>query len=146
MKLRQYADDMTLLGTNENSLKHSLKEISKFTAVAGPKLNMDKTEILVTGEYKNVTSFCDKKVTKSVNCLGIEVGHDAELCEKINWANKIEKIQRLLIQWKKRHLAIFGKIIVIKTLALSQIIYSATNTHIPDYVIPRLNTIVYNFL
>ena len=146
VKLRQYADDMILLGTNEISLKHSFKEISKFTAVAGPKLNMDKTEILVTGEYQNVATFCDKKVAKSVNCLGIEVGHDLELCEKINWANKIEKIQRLLIQWKKRHLTIFGKIIVIKTLALSQIIYSATNTHIPDYVIPRLNTIVYNFL
>ena len=145
VKLRQYADDMILLGTNEISLKHSFKEISKFTAVAGPKLNMDKTEILVTGEYQNVATFCDKKVAKSVNCLGIEVGHDLELCEKINWANKIEKIQRLLIQWKKRHLTIFGKIIVIKTLALSQIIYSATNTHIPDYVIPRLNTIVYNF-
>ena len=146
VKLRQYADDMILLGTKEISLKYSFKEISKFTAVAGPKLNMDKTEILVTGEYQNVATFCDKKVAKSVNCLGIEVGHDLELCEKINWANKIEKIQRLLIQWKKRHLTIFGKIIVIKTLALSQIIYSATNTHIPDYVIPRLNTIVYNFL
>ena len=79
---------MILLGTNENSLKHSFKEISKFTAVAGPKLNMDKTEILVTGEYQNLASFCDKKVTKSVNCLGIEVGHDVELCEKFNWANK----------------------------------------------------------
>ena len=146
VKLRQYADDMILLGTNEISMKHSFKEISKFTAVAGPKLNMDKTEILVTGEYQNVATFCDKKVAKSVNCLGIEVGHDLELCEKINWANKIEKIERLLIQWKKRHLTIFRKIIVIKTLALSQIIYSATNTHIPDYVIPRLNTIVYNFL
>ena len=146
VKLRQYADDMILLETNEISLKHSFKEISKFTAVAGPKLNMGKTEILVTGEYQNVATFCDKKVAKSVNCLGIEVGHDLELCEKINWANKIENIQRLLIQWKKRHLTILGKIIVIKTLALSQIIYSATNTHIPDYVIPRLNTIVYNFL
>ena len=132
VKLRQYADDMILLGTNENSLKHSFKEISKFAAVAGPKLNMDKTEIPVTGEYQNVASFVTKKVPKSVNCLGIEVGHDAELCEKINWANKIEKIQRLLIQWKKRHLTIFGKLIVSKSLALSQIIYSATNTLILD--------------
>ena len=67
----QYADDLILLGANENSLKYSFKEISKFTVVAGPKLNIDKTEILVTGEYQNVASFCDKKVTKSVNCLGI---------------------------------------------------------------------------
>ena len=126
---------MILFGINDNSLKHSFKEISKFTAVAGPKLNMDKTEILETGKYKNVTSFCDKKVTQSVNCLGMEVGHDAKLYEKINWANKIGKIQRLLIQWKKRYLTIFGKIFVIKTLTLSQIIYSATNTLISDYVI-----------
>ena len=44
---------MILLGTNESSLKHSFKEINKITAVAGPKLNMDKTEILVTGDYQN---------------------------------------------------------------------------------------------
>ena len=36
--------------------------------------------------------------------------------------------------------------LVVVKYALSQIIYFATNTHIPDYVIPRLNTIVYNFL
>ena len=54
---------------------------------------MDKTEILVNGEYQNVATFCDKKVAKSVNCSGIEVDHDLELCEKNNWVNKIEKIQ-----------------------------------------------------
>ena len=53
---------MILLGTNEISLKHSFQEISKFTAVAGPKLNMDKTEILVTGEYQNVASFYTKNL------------------------------------------------------------------------------------
>ena len=40
---------------------------------------MDKTEILVTGDYQKLALFCKKKVTKSVNCLGIEVGHDVEL-------------------------------------------------------------------
>ena len=73
---------MILLGTNESSLKHSFKEISKFTAVAGPKLIMDKTENLVTGNYQKFALFCEKKVTKSVNCLGIEVGHDVELGKK----------------------------------------------------------------
>ena len=62
VKLRQYADDMILLGTNESSLKHSFKEINKFTAVAGPKLNMDKTEILVTGDYQKFALFCEKKL------------------------------------------------------------------------------------
>ena len=71
---------MILLGTNESSLKHSFKEINNFTAIAGPKLNIDKTEILETGDYQKFASFCYKKVTKSVNCLGIEIGHDVELC------------------------------------------------------------------
>ena len=46
VKLRQYVDNMILLGTNEISLKHNFKEISKFTAVAGPKLNIDKQKLL----------------------------------------------------------------------------------------------------
>ena len=57
---------MILLGTNESILKHSFKEINKITAVAGPKLNMDKTEILVTGDYQNFALFCEKsyKISK----------------------------------------------------------------------------------
>ena len=62
---------MILLGTNENTLKCSFKDISIFSAVAGPKLIIDKTEILVTGEYQNVASSCDKKVTKLVNYLKV---------------------------------------------------------------------------
>ena len=53
---------------------------------------MDKTKTLVTGDYQKFALFCEKKGTKSVNCLGIEAGHDVELCNKINWENKVEKI------------------------------------------------------
>ena len=63
-----------------------------------------------------------------------------------NWTEKIVKLQNTLETWKKRNLTIFGKITIIKTLALSKIIYSVMNTHIPPDTIPKINKLIYNFI
>ena len=39
--------------------------------------------------------------------VGIYFGHDKEECEKLNWENKIEKMNNLLLLWSKRNLTIF---------------------------------------
>jgi hypothetical protein len=45
--------------------------------------------------------------------VGIYFGHDKEECEKLNWENKIEKMNNLLLLWSKRNLTILGKILII---------------------------------
>jgi hypothetical protein len=36
--------------------------------------------------------------------------------ERLNWENKIEKMNNLLLLWTKRNLTILGKILIIKAL------------------------------
>ena len=76
----------------------------------------------------------------------INVGHDKSVCNAKNWTEKIDKLDRTLSQWKNRHLTFFGKVTILKTLGLSQIIFSAQNTTMPDNVIEDVTKIVYKFL
>ena len=78
----QYADDIVLTLSNENSLKNCLSIIATFSKIAGPVLNVNKSEIIGTGKYKHIPEICNIKTTQIANCLGIYVGHDKNLCEK----------------------------------------------------------------
>ena len=146
IKLMQYADDTILICTDETSLESALVEIHKFSQLAGPRLNKHKTEAIGTGTYKHRNIICGIEIKTNIKCLGINIGHDKDQCRKHNWDDKIDKIDNLLCQWKKRHLTLFGKITVIKSLALSKITYSVLNTHSPNYVVKQLNTLFYKFI
>ena len=71
--------------------------------------------------------------------MGIYFGHKIEELEQLNWEKKIEKLENLLKQWKKRYLSVFGKITVLKSIALPVITYTASMITTPKYIIKRLN-------
>jgi hypothetical protein len=93
-------------------------------------MNKDKTEGLWIGKLKH----CKDKVggikwtDKPVKTLGIYFGHDKEECERLNWENKIEKINNLLLLWTKRNLTILGKILLIKFLIVPIFTYVASDS------------------
>ena len=45
-------------------------------------------------------------------------GNNKEDCEKLNWENKIDKMNTLFFSWGKRNLTILGKIMIIKALVI----------------------------
>ena len=96
---------------------------------------------LATGKYRNCHEICGIRVDSNVRCLGIYVGHDKSVCNAKNWNEKVDKLDRTLSQWKNRHLTFFGKVTILKTLGLSQIIFSAQNTTMPDNAIEDVTKI-----
>ena len=66
--------------------------------------------------------------------------------EKLNWDTKIDKLQRKLTKWNARQLTFYGKITLIKSIGISQLIYNASCLEVPDYVIKRVDKILYAFL
>ena len=58
----------------------------------------------------------------------------------------MEKLAEILKSWKKRKLTIFGKVLVLKVLALSQVIFNATVLPIPFGTIGKINEIIYQYL
>ena len=109
IKILQYADDLILTLANEESLVIFLK-------IGGPALNINKFEIIGTGQYKTLNEVGNIKTTNNANCLGIYVGHNKTVCNQKKWYDKIEKLQSTLTTWSKRNLTIFGSVTIIKAL------------------------------
>jgi len=51
---------------------------------------------------------------KPIKSLAIYFGHNDEECQKLNWENKIEKMNKLFCMWGKRNLSIQGKNLISK--------------------------------
>ena len=64
----------------------------------------------------------------------------------MNWGNKINKLEKLLCQWKQRKLTMFGKVVILKSLAISQINYYLNILEVKEDVIKKLESIFYSFL
>ena len=65
---------------------------------------------------------------------------------KLNWETKLEKKQRLVDNWRKRNLTIIGRVLIIKTLLISQIVHLIMFCSVPKYVVSKLEKIIYQFL
>ena len=67
-----------------------------------------------------------------VKILGIYFSYDDKMNDHYNFNVKTQKLQTHLDIWSSRSLTLFGKVLIIKSLGLSQILYSASNTNVPN--------------
>jgi hypothetical protein len=147
--LTQYADDGIIMVSNAMSVKQALSTVKEFSNVAGPKLNMNKVEGIWLGTLQNSMP-CNyegiKWTNEAVRCLGVYVGNNKAQCNKLNWDEKIHKVKRMVLQWKRRNLTMFGKVVVIRTLLLPIVTHCATVLDPPESFISELNVILKNFI
>ncbi len=150
IKLVQYADDSTLFLRHANELKEAIKCIEVFGSMSGTELNRSKCEGLWLGSSKYKQKGCTlhdiRWPTKPIRSLGIYIGHDTKECYKLNYDDKVANIDNVLNQAAKRNLTLFGKVYVIKSLALSKIIYISMCLSIPDKVVKEIDQIIFRFL
>ena len=149
LKLLQYADDTTFFVADKDSLEVILKELDMFGKVAGPKINKEKTAMLWVGKKENRWNLSDMELTWEedvIRYLGFYITGSSPIACKANWENKLDKMQRLLDNWRKRNLTIFGRVTVLKTLALSQIIHLLMFHTVPNVIMKKINKMFYRFL
>ena len=148
--LSQYADDMSLFLNGEDSIKPLFNCINKFSSLAGPKLNLEKTEGLWLGPLKQLQQDCSlfniKWPNKPIRSLGIYVGHNKTECYELNWEKKLKIIENSANIWSLRKLSFIGKVHIIKSELISKMIYTASILPIPDGIISKLNKIIHKFL
>ena len=137
IKIVQHADDSTLLLRDKNSIKEAINSVKIFSEITGLKLNIDKTEGIWTGSLKDnekiYYNICFDKDT--IKCLGIYIGNDKPKCEEKNWESKLKNFEKILESWKRRKLTLFGKVQVINSLAISQLVYNFTLLNVPGDII-----------
>ena len=151
--LSQFADDTVLcLDGEENSFKAAINTLENFSSISGLKINNEKTQIMWIGSRKNsnMKYMRDRNYTWDpgiIKILGINFSTDLDSIFEINYKGKLTQIETLLRTWQKRNLTPFGKITIIKTLAIPKLLYLFLNLpDPPQSFIKQLEDIIYKFL
>ena len=148
VRISQLADDATLFVNSVDSGNNAMQEVLKFGEYTGLKLNFAKTKILPLNIDINETRCINNLewTQEPITYLGVVLCMNDGDFNRLNWSVKIEKIKRITEFWKMRNLTYYGKVIIIKMLLLSQLIYLGTCYTIPTKYIKELNKIVFSFL
>ena len=86
------------------------------------------------------------KWTVGARYLGIYITNDARQTNDVNFKEKLNNINELINLWTLRKLTLKGKIQVINTLILPQILYPATVLHMPEVYIDEYNKLIKKFI
>ena len=128
-KIGQLADDTTLFLSNLQSLKQAIIKFNHFGAISGLRLNIDKTELVPLGDLhldlSQITGdLLGIKITNGpFRTLGIWFTRDDNTCTQLNFNERIKNIKQVLDIWKLRALSWKGKITILKSLIVPQLIH-----------------------
>ena len=147
LKLSQYADDTTLLLSDDASIDEAFTTFELYECASGAKINTGKCKGLWCGAFKERTdqlhgfdwynAFIPEKI------LGLFFGNVD--CTRMNWESKIEKINCIIAAWRHRDLSYKGKALVINGLLASTLWYNATSIPIPTWAILQIEQSLYDF-
>ena len=154
VKTLAYADDVAIITLNDNEVTQNIfNEYNKLTNMSGLVLNADKTEILnlcprgkqlTCSVYDNTHLEISHK--SSITICGNHLSLDSTIAYEHNISDKIAKLIIQLNKWKGRNLSINGKMIIVKTFAISQLIFSSQFQTIRIKDLKRIEHLAYSFI
>ena len=153
-KISQYTDDTTfILDGSQSSFSRSLYLLDSFGLISGLKVNYAKTEGLWIGSCKSseITLPSLKPILwakDKVWALRVWFSTLEDTCTPVHvsFLEKLDKLQSILNSWSVRRLTLLGKITIIKSLAMSQIVYLLSSLTSHQKVVHEKNSILYDFL
>ena len=76
----------------------------------------------------------------------LHFSYDEKRNNDLNFSEKIRKLQTKLDMWSSRDLTIFRRVMILKILGLSQLVYSASNFTVPQGTADLVKTKLFRFL
>ena len=156
--LSQFADDTAIfLDGSKESFCQCIDNLSTFANMSGLSINYTKTIVVWLGSKKNSNErfMRDRNFLwdpggpdeTTFKYLGIKFSTNINKIVDLNFENKINEIEKLLKVWSQRSLTPYGKITVIKTLAISKLTYLLTNLPDPGReFLKRIDNLFFKFL
>ena len=117
-----------------------------FFVLFGIKTNLTKSEIVGIVVLKGVqVALCGMRcldlTIDTLQILGTHFTYNEKLKEEKNFYKVVTDMQRVLEIWKVRRLALVGKIVIFKTIAIPKIVFQAFITTAPKHIINELKKI-----
>ena len=124
--ISQYADDTNIMTFRDNTILTNLMDIlNSFGLISGLRVNQEKTQIMCIGgnphRLYGIDGTC--QVSSSIHILGVHISCSKERMIFENYTPVLEKIRHSLNMWSQRQLSILGKIEVVKSQAISRLVY-----------------------
>jgi len=136
-KISLLADDTTcFLHVDLESFNNLFHGLNKFAELSGCKVNISKSEAIHIGSLKgsDFKPFNNDGLVWKENCfkcLGIQFSLNNRSLYELNFVPKLTQIQQILNCWRHRNLSLIGKISVIKSILLPQLLYYFFSTLYP---------------
>ena len=127
-KLSQFADDATCFLSDWQSVINLFLLARTFRELAGLSLSENKTLFIWLGPWR-IKERNPLNLPQSGDCfnvLGIHVGRNRDLTHKVKFYDKLDKMQLIFNMWNSRNLSLMGRILTVKALGISNMIYSMT--------------------
>jgi hypothetical protein len=153
-KASGYADDISIICRGDTqSVQTVFDEYQILTNKSGLILNAEKTEILrLNGGRSKIFSIrYESKSLKletvaKIKICGIHFCLDQNDEYTLNVTDKINKFESKIKGWSARGLTLEGKILIVKTFGLSQLIYTMQCLQIKEQDIKDIERKMFNFL
>ena len=153
VKILQYADDTIIfLDNSETSLKGTLNLLKKFGSASGLVINWSKSDLFPLGPCAdNLPPFVrnmEVNVTFGpVRFLGIYFNHNGDDLFRLNYIQKLSRLKNCLRMWSSRDLTPVGRITLVKSFALSQLVFLfLVLPNPPNSFIKELEAVIYDFI
>lgn len=148
IKIVLYADDTTLLLSNPEELAVAEELLSVFEQGSGAKINRTKSELMSLCPVDQVqpvhSGFVLRSVTHTSRLLGATIGPLFK--DSAGWTNVLSRISAVLAPWRHQGLSLQGKILVWRSLGLSQVTFLAHCQWLPRSVAAKMERIMALFI
>ena len=127
--LSQYADDtQVFLDGSEKSFSEALLNLDLFHKMSGLKINVEKTKAIWIGSLSHSDNILCQRYKLDWNqgpfkILGVTFTAEVFDIWDFNSNSVLNKVENIIKQWDRRKLTLFGRVTVIKSLALAKFIH-----------------------
>ena len=145
------ADDSTFFLNDLLSAKNLIDTFKVYSLFWRLKANFSKCEVAGLGSLKRVLEeVWDLKAinltTDTIKIFDLHFSYDVTLKVQNNFLDTVKTIQQVLRFWSCRMLSLEEGIIILKTLAISEIAYLTYLTSIPNSLIEELQKVQKTFI
>ena len=145
-KLSQYADDTSCFARDIDSVVKLFEKLEAFKSCSGLELNRSKTEAMWLGKNNPQPQTFSALTGPRNVCLGVCFSRDSKISVKDNFEKRLLALEKCLNIWSSRDLTLYGKIAIVKNLALSKIVFIASVLSAPSGFVDQVSKLLSSFI